>query len=76
VLEIVATGTKDNKTIEKKISLYHEDGYIFTAIPAVACLKQYLSKKGKPDVWLQANYVEPEIFFSEMVNMGVKLTSR
>ncbi len=76
VLKIVANGIKNNKSEENIISLYHNDGYIFTAIPAVACLNQYFVNENKPGVWLQANFVEPEKFFKDMENMGVKLTTR
>jgi saccharopine dehydrogenase (NAD+, L-lysine-forming) len=76
ILEVVASGIIDGKPEEKTISLFHEDGYIFTAIPAVACILQYINLEKKPGVFLQANFVEPESFFTDMVNMGVRLTSR
>ena len=52
--------------------LYHEDGYMITAIPVAACLLQYLDGSiQKPGLWFQALVVEPERFMSDMKRMGL-----
>ncbi len=56
------------------IQLSHTDGYFLTAVPVVACLKQYLTGSiKKPGVWFQANIVEPELFIKDIEKMGIKL---
>jgi saccharopine dehydrogenase (NAD+, L-lysine-forming) len=76
LLKVESSGIKDGKSITKDVTLYHEDGYMFTAIPAVACLLQYLDGSiRKPGLWTQANIVEPNRMMNDMERMGVDVTS-
>jgi saccharopine dehydrogenase (NAD+, L-lysine-forming) len=75
LLKVESSGIKDGKSITKDVTLYHEDGYMFTAIPAVACLLQYLDGSiRKPGLWTQANIVEPNQMINDMERMGVDVT--
>ena len=66
------SGWKDEKYKTMSIKLYHEDGYVLTAIPMVACLLQYLDGWiEKPGLWMQANIVEPNRMFDDMERLGV-----
>jgi len=74
VLKIEASGSIAGKTQSLEIALTHEDGYLFTAIPVVACLLQYLDGRiRKPGLWTQANLVEPDRFFHDMQRMGIEI---
>lgn len=74
VLLLEASGWKDEKYKTMRVKLYHEDGYILTAIPVVACLLQYLDGSiRKPGLWLQANVVEPNRMLSDMERLGVNV---
>ena len=74
VLMLEASGWKDEKPATMRVKLYHEDSYVLTAIPVIACLLQYLdSEIRKPGLWLQANIVEPNRMLSDIERMGVKV---
>jgi saccharopine dehydrogenase (NAD+, L-lysine-forming) len=74
LLKMEAQGEKDGKNHTAQVSLYHPDGYWFTAIPAVACLLQVLDgSRREPGLWCQANLVEPKRFLAEMQRMGVEI---
>jgi saccharopine dehydrogenase-like NADP-dependent oxidoreductase len=73
VLLLQATGIKDGTERQMELKLSYEDGYYLTAAPVVACLLQYLNGDRRVGLWLQANYVEPERFFQDMKEMGIKM---
>lgn len=56
------------------MTIFHEDSYILTAAPAVACLLQYLDGSlRKPGLWRQATLVEPVRFFDDLARFGVQV---
>lgn len=62
------------QAVHSRISIFHEDGYLLTAIPAVACLLQILDGSAcKPGVHYQSHIVEPKRFFSDMERMGLEI---
>jgi saccharopine dehydrogenase-like NADP-dependent oxidoreductase len=74
VLKLEAQGIKDGQVKAMELSLYHADGYLFTAIPVAACLLQYLDGSiRRPGLWTQANLVQPERLVSDMTRMGVEV---
>ena len=74
MLRLDARGIKDGQPADLDITLYHEDGYMLTAIPAAACLRQYLDGSiRKPGLWLQALAVEPDRLMKDMQRMGVEM---
>ena len=71
-LKVEARGEKESKDKAVNVSIYHEDGYMLTAIPVVACLLQYLDGSlRKPGLWTQANIVEPNRLIADMERIGV-----
>lgn len=59
---------------ELKIRFSDSDGYKLTAIPIVACIKQYLEGFiTKPGLYWQAWVVEPLRFFQDMEEMGLDI---
>ncbi|WP_413594910.1 saccharopine dehydrogenase NADP-binding domain-containing protein [Citrobacter youngae] len=58
---------------EIEITISHGDAYGLTALPVVACLKQYTENRAKPGVYRQAIYVEPLEFINDLKSMGVSV---
>ncbi|KAL3798600.1 hypothetical protein ACHAWO_014009 [Cyclotella atomus] len=74
ILRLEARGTKGGQPYALFFQLEHQDGYVFTAIPAVACLLQLLDGSiRKPGLHWQALAVQPERFLADMERMGIEM---
>jgi len=70
---IIELHVKDNKSNEHRLRLSHEDGYWFTAIPVVACIKQYIDNElPASGLYCMGNIVEPIRIIDDMKNMGIE----
>ncbi len=55
-----------------EVTMFHKDGYAFTAIPVVACLLQYLEGSArKPGLWLMGQLADPARLVHDMRRMGI-----
>jgi len=73
LLKLEARGEKDGKINDLELNLYHKDGYMFTAMPVVACLLQYLDGSIKnPGLNTMANLVDPARLINDMEKWGLK----
>ncbi len=77
LLKVEAQGTKDGQAGRDDLTLYHEDGYMLTAIPVVACLLQWSDGSiRQPGLWFQAQIIEPVRLMQDMQRMGVEVSFR
>ena len=71
-----AEGTEGGKTKRVRALAEHDDAYEFTAIPIVACIRQYLDGSiAKPGLWLMGHIVDPSRLMEDMKGMGIKITA-
>ena len=76
ILKVEARGEKDGSLREVELSLCHPDGYVFTAVPVVACLLQYLDGCAKkPGLWMMSHLVDPGRLIHDMQRMGIEVKS-
>jgi saccharopine dehydrogenase (NAD+, L-lysine-forming) len=76
ILKVEARGEKDGILREIELSLCHPDGYVFTAVPVVACLLQYLDGCAKkPGLWMMGHLVDPDRLLHDMQRMGIEVKS-
>lgn len=72
ILQLMADGQKDGTSQTLKITLSHQDGYVLTAAPIIACLLQYLSGTiRQPGLWFQANIVDPGQLLLDIEKFGI-----
>ncbi|KOT78363.1 hypothetical protein ADK70_34445 [Streptomyces rimosus subsp. pseudoverticillatus] len=65
-----ATGRKNGEKTTVRVVAEHDDAYLFTAIPVVACLKQYLEGGLPAGVWMMGHVVDDEWLLRDMALMG------
>ncbi len=67
-----ADGKKTGNLAHVRVIAEHDDAYAFTAIPVVACIRQYLDGHiVKPGLWLMGHVVEPAGLIADMIRMGI-----
>lgn len=86
VFKLEADGAKDGAGGIFEVIVRHEDGYVLTAIPTVACLLQYLdgtiARAGRsvlgdagPGLYLMAHAVDPGRALQDMARMGAQISA-
>lgn len=75
MLKVEAKGELNGRQTQVQISVAHPDGYELTAIPVVACLKQYLEGTARKNgIHMMGHIVEPVRLFNDMQTMGVEIS--
>jgi saccharopine dehydrogenase (NAD+, L-lysine-forming) len=77
VLKLEADGQSEDGPTHLEVFLRHKDGYLFTAIPVVACVKQMLDGSIRnPGLWLMGHVVQPSQLLTDMAMMGIEIEQR
>lgn len=72
VMRLEAEGEKEGQPLSVLVELRHGDAYEFTAIPVVACVRQYLDGSiARPGVWLMGEAVDPARLVEDLEQMGI-----
>ncbi len=73
VFQLDARGRHQGHERVVRVRSAHEDGYLFTAIPVVACLRQYLDGSIRhPGLWMMGHACDPVRLLADMNRMGVR----
>lgn len=74
IMKLEAEGLKNGESKKLSVILRHTNAYMFTAIPIVACLLQYIDGTiAKPGLWYMGHIVNPKRLFKDMEKMGVQI---
>jgi saccharopine dehydrogenase (NAD+, L-lysine-forming) len=74
MLQLEACGTRGATDSTLTVSLYHDDGYVLTAAPMVACLLQLLDGSARrPGLHFQALLPDPARLLEDMQRMGIEV---
>lgn len=75
ILLLQASGIKKGGKATIQVRLAHSDAYEMTAIPVVACIRQYL-KNNLPlqGLWHQGMVLDPDTALEDFKNMGIEVT--
>jgi hypothetical protein len=68
-----AAGKKGGVPVTLRLIAEHDDAYEFTAIPVVACVRQFLDGVIAPGLWMMGHAVEPDRLFEDMARMGIPI---
>ena len=69
-----AEGMKDGKKLKVRIVAECNDAYLFTAIPIVACIKQYLAGELRQGLSMMGHVVDEKRLISDMEKMGINIS--
>ena len=77
VLQLESHGQMEGRARELVVRLSHDDGYVLTAAPTVACIRQYLDGTARrPGLHFMAHALDPARMLQDIEKMGVEVTIR
>jgi saccharopine dehydrogenase (NAD+, L-lysine-forming) len=76
VVQVDAEGRRDGQPVRFRLSLFHEDAYVLTAVPTVAMIKQMLSGKVQPGIHLMGLCCDPVQLIEDIERTDVSISQR
>jgi len=76
VVQVDAEGQRDGQPVRFRLSLFHEDAYVLTAVPTVAMIKQMLSGRVQPGIHLMGLCCDPVQLLEDIERTDVSISQR
>ena len=76
VVQVDAEGRRDGQPVRFRLSLFHEDAYVLTAVSTVAMIKQMLSGKVQPGIHLMGLCCDPVQLLEDIERTDVSISQR
>ncbi len=76
MLQLEAKGIKKDKETSIQIQLSHEDPYLFTAIPVVTCILQYLERNHTPGFYFQSHFLRLEKLLQNLEGLDIRVIEK
>jgi len=76
VVQVDAEGQRDGQPVRFRLSLFHEDAYVLTAVPTVAMIKQMLSGKIQPGIHLMGLCCDPAQLLEDIERTDVSINQQ
>lgn len=73
VLVCDGRGMRDGSPVVARLRVSHDDPYELTAIAAAACVREMTGGERRPGLLPQGLYVDPDIFFDNLGDMGARI---
>ena len=74
VVQVDAEGQRDGRPVRFRLSLFHEDAYVLTAVPTVAMIKQMLNGKVQPGIHLMGLCCDPVQLLEDIERTDVSIS--
>ena len=76
VLQVDATGQRDGRSANFRLSLFHDDMYVMTTVPTVAMIKQMLNGQVTPGIHLMGLCCDPVQLLEDIGRTDVSVTQQ
>ncbi len=76
ILQVDATGQRGGRSTNFRLSVFHEDMYVMTAVPTVAMIRQMLNGQVKPGIHLMGLCCDPVQLLEDIGRTDVSITQQ
>jgi len=74
LVRLEATGENEGGLAQLRVEVEHDDAYVLTVAPVVACLEQYLDgSRSVPGLHMMGHLVDPARLLQDVASMGVRV---
>jgi hypothetical protein len=76
VVQVDAEGQREGQPVRFRLSLFHEDAYVLTAVPTVAMIKQMLQETFPPGIHLMGLCCDPVRLLEDIERAKIPVTQQ